>query len=708
MALSGSFNGSFSGASSPYPYITWSATQSIAGNYSDVTVNLYFNRGNQWAFNLTGNATGNININGDYSTSSITFDLRNQQTQLVRSRTVRVYHNADGSKTCFLQADGDTNVSWGTYNFSQTVTLDTIPREAYITNAVSFQVGNNIPLTIWNGGNFYVRAQLYVNSVLIKTQDLGQVTSATLTLSSSDNTAIYNQMPNDTSKAMYVRITTFQNSNYTGQIGGNRDKSGTVTIDTAANVPTFTTYTIENVDKSIEVRDSYDNLLTTSSTQTLLGASNKMIKGYSKVRATVSVANKMVAKNSATGVKYRFTNASQQIEQNFSEVADVTLDLDNVTVNSFNVTAFDSRNLATSVANSLSYMADYTNINIFGLTLTRDNNIDAPTKLQFSGTMFKEYFGGGTSGVQNTATFHYRYKETTASWASQTWNSITPSIDGSGNISFDDYVSGDLGVGGFDSNKSFNIQVRAYDKLASIIIEGTLSRGTPLMDLTQSGVAIGGRYDEAEGGSLQVGKQDIRRYATQWGNIDGLADWTKSEFTYVNSSTMRIEGDFTSLLRKGVAVVLENGSTLKWGYIKSVTLNSGDTDIELHLTSGSAGSYSIAALANGDITNVYFGNVPNRLHRGFCLYSPTITGYSSNPTGGVYLFSVQGRMMDVILREPNTGTSNSTSLTYTLPIDGVNITNFSIVADALITDNGDTRLGWVILSAPLNLVLFQF
>lgn len=594
MALSGTIYGSFSGISSAYvqPYISWSGSQDIVNNYTNVTANVYFWKKNSayWGYNLTGNATCNININGDYSTGNITFDLRSVDQQLVRGRTVTVYHNSDGTKSCYIGTDGNTNISWGTYNFGETVTLDTIPREAYLTNTPNFTIGNNASLTLWNNGNLWVKAELYVNGVLIKTQNLGQVTSATFTLGTTENNAMYAQMPNDTSKAGYFRIKTYSNSGYTTQIGGNRDTNITVSINQTINKPTFTTFTLANIDKNIEVRDSYNNLLVTSSTQTLLGSSSKMIKGYSKVRATVSVANKMIPLNYSTGNKYRYVNGAQQVEASYSAVANVTMDLDNVLSNTHTVTAFDSRNLTTAVNGALDYMANYANLSLFGLTLTRDNQVDDPVTLAFSGLMFKEYFGGGTSGVLNTLTCHYRWKKSTHAWGAldgtvtmtiaspcvvtktnhgfQTgdqvwftttgalptglavntvyyviyvnantfrlatslananagtaintsgsqsgthtvngdsmWTSITPSVDGSGNITYSGYINGDLGAGGFDSESSFDIQVRGYDKLSAVIIESTLSRGIPLMDWTQRGIALNGRYDDTQGGDLQL------------------------------------------------------------------------------------------------------------------------------------------------------------------------------------------------------------
>lgn len=513
MALSGSINGTFSGwtTSKGYPYVEWSIVQNITGNYSDVTAKLHFVRSGAY-FSYNASFSNTSNINGTTSTTNSSYDLRpGIGDYTIRTVTQRVYHNSDGTKSCWIGWSGDTGTSTGTFNFGATVTFNTIPREAYITNNVDFQVENDIPITLSNAGNQYVRTKLYVNSVLIQTDDFGQITSETITLDSTDDDNIYAEMPNSTSIAGYIRVQTFSDAGYTTQIGSNKDKTLTVSIDQTTNKPTFTTYSLSNVDKSVVVQDKYSNTLVTSSTSTLLGGNTRMIKGVSKIRATISSANKMIALNSATADFYRFSTSLQQIEADYS-TSDVTLDLDNVVSNIFNVTAYDSRSLATTVNSSLAGgIADYFNVSAFGLTLARDNNVDSETKLTFNGTMFAGYFGGGTTGIENTITAHYRYKETTVAWGAQTWNSITVSVDGSGNITFDDYISGDLGASGFDTEKSFDIEVRLYDKLSQTIIESTLSRGIPLVDFTQSGAAINAKYDDTEGGSLQVDGKNIKK-----------------------------------------------------------------------------------------------------------------------------------------------------------------------------------------------------
>lgn len=517
MALSGNFDGTFSGVPSTNrkPRLYWSATQSVAGNYSDVTLTLYFwlLSDTYWSYNLNeGGASAHWNtgnINGTTSYTYTPYDTRSQSGNVfIRTITVRVYHNTDGTKTCWLGWSGDTNTSMGTYNFGQTVTLTTIPRRATISTAsANLTIGNNLAYTLVNNGSLYVRMEywMYGNAgwYRVKNQNNGTGTSGTFTMDATDNNNMYSRLPSTLSCSAIMRAYTYSDSGYSTQIGDYHDVTGTLSINQTTNKPTFTTYTVENVDKTVDNVDKYSNTLVSSSTATLLDSSTKLIKGYSKARAVITSANKMVAQNYATGVKYRFVIGSSYDEENYSAGDTVNLDIDNISTGATSVTAYDSRGLTTTVSQTVSGVANYSAVSLWGLELVRDNGVDSATKLQVSGEYWNEYFGGGTDGVQNTITAHWRYKLTTESWSTQTWTAITLT-DTDGVLSYDDYIEGDLGATGFDEEKSFDIEVRVYDKLTNYIIEETLNVGTPVIDITSNGIAIKQRYDSDVGGSLQV------------------------------------------------------------------------------------------------------------------------------------------------------------------------------------------------------------
>ena len=512
MSLSGTISGSFTGVSTSNarPKINWTATQNIAGNYSDITATLvYYRYGSYYAYN--GSHSVSLSINANNNTGNYAFDLRGTAplSDTIRSRTVRVYHNADGTKSCNISFSCDTDTSFGTGSASATVTLDTIPRAATITSTLAHTIGGNLAYTLTNLGSFYVKLVLLVwngtEYVEVISSERGTGTSGEIELGATENNIMYEAMPNVTSRAGILRAYTYSDSGYTTQVGSYQDKAGTISINQATNKPTFTTFTVGNLDKTIANTDKYSNVLVSSSTSTLLGADTKMIKGYSKLRAVITSANKMVALNYATSVKYRFIVGSAYKEENYSADSTVNLDVDNATTNSVSVTAYDSRSLTTLVADasSITNNANYVPVSLWGLTLTRDNSVDSETKLTISGSYWKEYFGGGTDGVQNTITAHYRFKETTVAWGAQSWNAITLT-DTAGALSFDDYIEGDLGASGFDTEKSFDIEVRIFDKLTNTIIEASLPVGIPVMDIASGGIGIGQKFDSGVSASLQV------------------------------------------------------------------------------------------------------------------------------------------------------------------------------------------------------------
>lgn len=453
---------------------------------------------------------------------------------------------------------------------------------ATVTNSTNFTIENSIPLTISNPNNFWVRAELYVNSVLIKTQDLGQVSSATLTTNSGENSAMYAQTPNSTSVSSFVRLKSYSDSGYSTQIGSNQDKAGTASVNSATNAPTFANYSLSNVDTTITVQDKYGNTVASSSTQTLLGSStDRFIKGYSKVRASITTGNKMTPKNSATGNKYRYANASQFDEQAFSSVATVNSDLDNVTVNSFSVTAFDSRGLTTQVTKTMALMADYSPVTLFNVTAQRDNNVDPSIVLAFSGTFWKKYFSSNTTsnpgnGVLNDVVIKYRYKETTQSWGAQSWTTITgnASIDSNGNITFSHAVNGDLGASGFTVSKSFNIEVVIYDRLSNIIVETTLNKGEPVMDWTQSGVSVKALYSASEGGHFQVHGTDILKLLGRKNVFDNIL--LNNNFHVWQKGG----GAFTDFSNAVLSYSCDGWQTYRGGFVTGLSLTRQTAEIE--------------------------------------------------------------------------------------------------------------------------------
>ncbi len=134
MALSGSFQNL--PVNNFGLYCTWSATQSVIGNYSDVTLNVYLK---YYTLEVGSRPDSTVSINGvseTYTAPAITDYSSGQHTKLLKTKTVRVNHNADGTKSGVA-----LSAYWrfsGTYSgtpissitASTTITLDTIDRAA--------------------------------------------------------------------------------------------------------------------------------------------------------------------------------------------------------------------------------------------------------------------------------------------------------------------------------------------------------------------------------------------------------------------------------------------------------------------------------------------------------------------------------------------------------------------------------------------------
>lgn len=134
MALSGSFQN--------YPvnnfglYCTWSATQSVTGNYSDVTLKVYLK---YYTLNVGSRSDSTVSINGvseTYTAAAINDSTADYDLTLLKTYTVRVAHNSNGTKTgVALSASwrfggtyNGTSISWITA--STTIDLDAIDRTA--------------------------------------------------------------------------------------------------------------------------------------------------------------------------------------------------------------------------------------------------------------------------------------------------------------------------------------------------------------------------------------------------------------------------------------------------------------------------------------------------------------------------------------------------------------------------------------------------
>lgn len=154
MALSGSFDlTTTSGSTYVKGTITWSATQSATGNYSDVTTVLTMRRTNSGyttygtgSFTIETNGTSKSSGSGTYSITQTNWTF-NGTSGYTLSQTVRINHNTDGTKSFTIKGSftGDTPMGG---SGSKSFTLNTIDRNPpTVKGSVAYQGGGVITLT---------------------------------------------------------------------------------------------------------------------------------------------------------------------------------------------------------------------------------------------------------------------------------------------------------------------------------------------------------------------------------------------------------------------------------------------------------------------------------------------------------------------------------------------------------------------------------
>lgn len=117
--------------------IEWTSTPNNDGNYSNLTLKLYFRRNNT-GFSTEGTGTFTLKA-GSLSDTSASIHLKIQESWvLAHSATFKINHDSDGGKSIAVSASGSLPPSSLTsVSCSKTISLDTIPRASSIESISS-------------------------------------------------------------------------------------------------------------------------------------------------------------------------------------------------------------------------------------------------------------------------------------------------------------------------------------------------------------------------------------------------------------------------------------------------------------------------------------------------------------------------------------------------------------------------------------------
>lgn len=342
-------------------------------------------------------------------------------------------------------------------------------------------IGNSQTLTLYNPLSRSVTVKMNKDTASGTQLYSGTTTGTSITFTPAAST-LYASIP-DSQNSKCVYSVVYGNTS-------TKSTSGTYTYKLkGTEVPIFNAFTYEDVN---------------SKTVNLTGNNQKIVNGYSNVTATISAANKATAQNSATMKRYVMKIGEKSDQKNYSSSADVAITLNSVSGSTIRVTAYDSREKATSKEYNLNPI-DYTAIKIASLTVERAGGVGTNVTLKFSAKYWNKSFGSVTNKITSCK---YRYKLTNASSYTDGTTTLTYSTSGE-NITGSISIKGDLGADGFNASNSFDIQLIIADELSTTYANVILGSGTPAIAIYKDNIAIGEKYDTSLGGKLQVNGGNI-------------------------------------------------------------------------------------------------------------------------------------------------------------------------------------------------------
>ena len=224
MALTGSFYGTTAN-SRIKPKIEWSAVQSVAGNYSDITATLRYSRTNT-GYTTGGTWEGTIGIDTQTFSERRYIEITHNSNTVAITATARIYHDSYGKKTVTISATGGivnpSSSSLKNTSISATVELETIPRESTIS-AVKADIGSRSTVVVSRKNDGFTHSIAYRFGTLsgyidaegnpVDTEVKLRATTVNFLLPES----FYEQIPDDPSGVCTLTCRTYSGSTQIGK-----------------------------------------------------------------------------------------------------------------------------------------------------------------------------------------------------------------------------------------------------------------------------------------------------------------------------------------------------------------------------------------------------------------------------------------------------------------------------------------------------------
>jgi len=415
--------------------IEWTATQSVSGNYSEITAVLYYIRTNT-GYTTHGNLRGSITINGEKTSTVNEIWITETHWEEASRVKTKVYHNSDGTKSTTISATGYiNNTSLDSTSISGTITLDQIHRKAYITSAENFTDEGNPKITYENpAGSGLDSLQACISfdgDIDIPYRDVSK-TSGTYTFNLTEaERKILRQ--GTTGKSRTVRF-------YLKSIAGSE----------VVYTHIEKTLTIVNGNPTITAVIKDTNSMATLFT----GDENILVRYISNASVNMTIT----PKKEATITSKKVVNGSKVLTDN-----GIIEDVEN---NTFTFTATDSRGFTTTTT-TVKPMINYIRLtcNLSDYPMDTDGNY----KIDITGN----YFNGSFGRANNHINLYYRFRSEDSEFGN--WTQGTPTIT-------NNTYKLSLSMSGLDYLKTYYFEAYAEDAMSVVYSVERVVRAVPVFD----------------------------------------------------------------------------------------------------------------------------------------------------------------------------------------------------------------------------------
>lgn len=229
--------------------------------------------------------------------------------------------------------------------------------------------------------------------------------------------------------------------------------------------------------------------------------------------------------------------------------------------------------------------------------------------------------------------------------------------------------------------------------LSSVLVTTDPSQSGERVDIDQDGI----REIEADGTTVAVS-------LTQAEGLDllvdtGLADHISRIVRWLTASgvTVAYVGAFDDGFQDGIALHSKASDATRKatadlyaqtasGFTAQIHVEStdsgGSANSKFYLSSPAAGQKNLLIDNAGSISSDFlFDNA-------WADWTPTLSGWSANPTNSVYRYKQIGKMVVASIRQATNGTSNATTKSITAPVAAATISNMIWAEVCSATDNG--------------------